>query len=168
MTPTPEEILTHRLEALGRSLATDTGPAPTALITASRAVANRRIERWSFAGFSLAAGVLIAMGAVAIWAGINSRPASVLTAPGPMTVTTSPDPAQPNANTPADQLATTTTRPTGPHQPSHPRRTHHGRPPRSRQRPCRGRPPPGRQPRPQPLTTRPLTPPPARASTLPQ
>lgn len=113
MTPTPEEILTHRLEALGRSLATDTGPAPTALITASRAVANRRIERWSFAGFSLAAGVLIAMGAVAIWAGINSRPASVLTAPGPMTVTTSPDPAQPNANTPADQLATTTTPPTG-------------------------------------------------------
>jgi hypothetical protein len=73
-----DDILTRRLDALGRGLSTDIGPVPAELVTASNAMVQQRVERWSFAGLAMAASVLIALGGLAIWGALNSGHVSKL------------------------------------------------------------------------------------------
>jgi hypothetical protein len=69
-----DDILTRRLDAMGRALMSDPGPAPVALVSASRAMVQERTARWGYAGMALAASLLIGSGAVAIWAAVRPGP----------------------------------------------------------------------------------------------
>ncbi len=71
-----DDILTRRLDAMGRALMSDAGPAPEGLVAASRAMARERSVWWSYAGMAMAACLLVGFGGVAIWTATRTQPAT--------------------------------------------------------------------------------------------
>lgn len=62
-----DDMLSRRLDAMGRALMNDAGPAPAALVAASRAMAHQRAAWWSYMGMAMAACLLLGFGGLAIW-----------------------------------------------------------------------------------------------------
>ncbi|MFN5944242.1 MAG: hypothetical protein ACK46I_04100 [Phycisphaerae bacterium] len=76
MNTVDDDILTRRLDAMGRAMMCDAGPAPAAVVAASRATSGERATKWGYWGMAMAACLLIGFGAVAIWAAIRTNPKS--------------------------------------------------------------------------------------------
>lgn len=71
-----DDILTRRLDAMGRAMMGDPGPAPAAVVAASREMSHENARRWRYIGMAMAACLLIGSGAVAIWVAIRAHPTS--------------------------------------------------------------------------------------------